>query len=71
MEYVFGRTLICKTMDMAKKVTFHEGIKAKSVTLDGDMFDPSGTLTGGAKSSSSGVLLMLQVCVLCTVLCTL
>eukprot|EP00043_Microstomoeca_roanoka_P019159 m.212439 g.212439 ORF g.212439 m.212439 type:complete len:1209 (+) comp16946_c2_seq29:185-3811(+) len=60
MEYVFGRTLICKTMDMAKKVTFHEGIKAKSVTLDGDMFDPSGTLTGGAKSSSSGVLLMLQ-----------
>eukprot|EP00049_Salpingoeca_infusionum_P003732 m.70226 g.70226 ORF g.70226 m.70226 type:complete len:1213 (+) comp12252_c0_seq3:40-3678(+) len=60
MEYVFGRTLICRTMDMAKKVTFHDKIRARSVTYDGDVFDPSGTLTGGAKASSSGVLLKLQ-----------
>ncbi|EGD75581.1 SMC2 protein [Salpingoeca rosetta] len=60
MEYVFGRTLVCRTLDMAKKVTFHDKIRARTVTLDGDVFDPSGTLTGGAKASSSGVLLALQ-----------
>lgn len=60
MEYVFGNTLVCKTMDMARKVTFHEKIRTRAVTLDGDVFDPSGTLTGGAKSSSSGVLQELQ-----------
>lgn len=43
-----------------QQVTFHEKIRTRAVTLDGDVFDPSGTLTGGAKSSSSGVLLELQ-----------
>jgi structural maintenance of chromosome 2 len=33
----------------------------KSVTYDGDVYDPSGQLTGGAKSNSAGVLLKLQV----------
>jgi structural maintenance of chromosome 2 len=47
MEWVFGQTFICKDMETAKKVTFHERILKKSVTLDGDVFDPSGTLSGG------------------------
>ena len=29
------------------QVTFDPEVKAKSVTLEGDVFDPSGTLTGG------------------------
>jgi chromosome segregation ATPase len=47
MQWVFGQTFICKDMETAKKVTFHERILKKSVTLDGDVFDPSGTLSGG------------------------
>lgn len=47
MEYVFGNTLICKDMDVAKRVTFNPGVNKKSVTLSGEMFDPQGTLTGG------------------------
>jgi len=47
MEYVFGSSFVCKDMDAAKQVTFDERINKKSVTLDGDSFDPSGTLTGG------------------------
>ncbi|NWR91082.1 SMC2 protein, partial [Furnarius figulus] len=47
MEYVFGTTLICNSMDNAKKVTFDKRIMARSVTLDGDVFDPQGTLHGG------------------------
>ncbi|NXQ87786.1 SMC2 protein, partial [Nyctibius grandis] len=47
MEYVFGTTLICNNMDNAKKVTFDKRIMTRSVTFDGDMFDPQGTLHGG------------------------
>lgn len=47
MEFVFGGVFVCKDMDTARKVAFDEKILRKCVTLDGDMFDPSGTLTGG------------------------
>ncbi|NXN74643.1 SMC2 protein, partial [Himantopus himantopus] len=47
MQYVFGTTLICNNMDNAKKVAFDKRIMTRSVTLDGDMFDPQGTLHGG------------------------
>ena len=60
MEFVFGTTLVCKTLDMAKQVTFNDKIRCKSVTLDGDVFDPAGTLTGGSSSASASVLAQLQ-----------
>ncbi|KAG7172952.1 structural maintenance of chromosomes protein 2-like [Homarus americanus] len=46
MEWVFGSSFICHDMDVAKQVTFNKNIMRKSVTLDGDVFDPAGTLTG-------------------------
>ena len=47
MEFVFGSAFVCKDMNIAKKVTFDERVMKKSVTLEGDSFDPAGTLTGG------------------------
>ncbi|NXJ98306.1 SMC2 protein, partial [Corythaixoides concolor] len=47
MEYVFGGTLVCNNISNAKKVTFDKRIMTRSVTLDGDTFDPQGTLHGG------------------------
>jgi structural maintenance of chromosome 2 len=32
----------------------------RSVTVDGDIYDPSGSLSGGSKPSSSGLLLKVQ-----------
>lgn len=52
MRYVFGRTLICQDMDSAKKVTFDRGVMTRTVTLDGDVYDPSGTLSGGSSARS-------------------
>ncbi|OCU00726.1 structural maintenance of chromosomes protein 2 isoform X1 [Xenopus laevis] len=60
MEYVFGTTLVCDTMDNAKKVTFDKRIMTKTVTLGGDTFDPQGTLSGGARSQNASVLVRLQ-----------
>ena len=60
MEYVFGSTLICEDAETAKKVTFDPAVRLKSVTLEGDVYDPSGTLSGGSSPNSSGVLVTLQ-----------
>ncbi|CAD5335627.1 unnamed protein product [Arabidopsis thaliana] len=46
MEYVFGSTFVCKTTDVAKEVAFNRDIRTPSVTLEGDIFQPSGLLTG-------------------------
>lgn len=72
MQYVFGTTLICTGMinsifnfifldgRTAKDVTFHPDIKMRSVTLEGDVYDPSGSLSGGSKPSTSGILAKLK-----------
>lgn len=60
MEYVFGSTLVCQDAETAKKVTFDPSVRMKSVTLEGDVYDPSGTLSGGSSHTSSGVLVTLQ-----------
>lgn len=60
MEYVFSDTLICDDSDSAKRVTFNREIGVKSVTLQGDVYDPSGTLSGGAAPSSNHVLVSVQ-----------
>ena len=60
MDYVFGSTLVCEDAETAKRVTFDPAVRMKSVTLEGDVYDPSGTLSGGSSPSSSGMLVTLQ-----------
>ena len=60
MEFVFGNTLIAADASTAKKVTFDPSVRLKSVTLEGDVYDPSGTLSGGSATQGSGMLLTLQ-----------
>ncbi|KAM0328197.1 hypothetical protein ACHAQA_005604 [Verticillium albo-atrum] len=60
MEYVFGNTLVCADAETAKKVTFDPNVRMRSITLEGDAYDPSGTLSGGSAPTSSGVLVTLQ-----------
>ena len=59
MDYVFGSTLICQDAETAKRVTFDQAVRMKSVTLEGDVYDPSGTLSGGSSPNTSGVLVTL------------
>lgn len=53
MEYAFGRVLICRDIDIAEKVTFHPQVKLRTITLDGDVIDPEGVLSGGAREEGS------------------
>ncbi len=42
-EFVFGQTVIVKNLDAARKI----GSSYRAVTLDGDVVNPSGAITGG------------------------
>ncbi|KAF9977056.1 Structural maintenance of chromosomes protein 2 [Actinomortierella ambigua] len=60
MAYIFGNTLICEDAETAKRVTFNRDVRMKSVTLEGDVYDPSGTLQGGSRNAGDGILVKLQ-----------
>jgi len=51
LAYVWGKTLVCADSQTAQDVTFNKAVQARSVTLDGDVFEPAGLLTGGSKPS--------------------
>ncbi|CAG9105406.1 unnamed protein product [Plutella xylostella] len=60
LRWVLGNTLVCKDLQTAKRVTYHPSVMKRCVTLDGDVFDPSGTLSGGARAKGGSILLQLQ-----------
>lgn len=60
IAYIFGDALICDDADTAKAITFSRDVGVKSVTFEGDVYDPSGTLSGGAAPNSSKILIQVQ-----------
>ncbi|XP_053685055.1 structural maintenance of chromosomes protein 2 [Sabethes cyaneus] len=60
MKFVFGHSFLADDMNVAKQVTYHRQIMCRTVTLDGDVVDPSGTLSGGAKPKGGTVLLEVE-----------
>lgn len=60
MEYVFGGMFICTNMKIASKIAFDKRIMRLCVTLDGDVCNPSGTLSGGAAKKGTPKLLAME-----------
>ena len=60
IAFVFNDTLICDDPQSAQAVTFARNVGVRSVTLEGDVYEPSGTMSGGAAPSGSGVLVRAQ-----------
>jgi len=58
VEYVFGSSLIVDGMDAANKIC--DATKTKTVTLQGDVFDPSGTISGGSNKGMGATLKKLS-----------
>ncbi|KAH8418626.1 hypothetical protein KR222_007624 [Zaprionus bogoriensis] len=56
MKYVFGSTIICKDLDVAKGLSADKNIGARCVTLEGDVVDSNGTLSGGAAPKGANIL---------------
>ncbi|XP_076945334.1 structural maintenance of chromosomes protein 2-1-like [Bidens hawaiensis] len=60
MEYVFGSTFVCKTIEAAREVAFNQKVRTTSVTLGGDIYQPSGLLTGGSRKGGGYLLRQLH-----------
>ncbi|EDX07141.1 GD25652 [Drosophila simulans] len=56
MKFCFGGTLICKDLIVAKQISYDPRINCRSVTLEGDVVDPHGTVSGGAAPKGANVL---------------
>ncbi|XP_076957697.1 structural maintenance of chromosomes protein 2-1-like [Bidens hawaiensis] len=63
MEYVFGSTFVCKTIEAAREVAFNQKVRTTSVTLGGDIYQPSGLLTGGSRKGGGDLLRQLHALV--------
>ncbi|KAH8280520.1 hypothetical protein KR018_009063 [Drosophila ironensis] len=56
MQYLFGKTLICRDMQIAKEVCYDPRIMSTCITMDGDTVDPHGTLSGGAPVKGANIV---------------
>ncbi|EDW61270.1 structural maintenance of chromosomes protein 2 [Drosophila virilis] len=56
MKFVFGGTLICKDLDVAKGLSADRNIGGRCVTLEGDVVDSNGTLSGGSAPKGANIL---------------
>lgn len=54
MQNIFGTTIVCNDDAAARKIC--EQLNIKTVTLAGDLYDPSGSLTGGHRGASGSLL---------------
>ena len=60
MKFVFGPYMVCDTPETAKQITFHPNVRVKTVTKEGDLYDPAGTITGGSAPKGGNTLMKLQ-----------
>ncbi|KAH8296937.1 hypothetical protein KR044_001157 [Drosophila immigrans] len=56
MQFVFGGILICKDLDVAKGLSADKHIGGRCVTLEGDVVDSNGTLSGGSAPKGANIL---------------
>lgn len=55
-EFLLGRTIVCQTIDDAIEVSRRMNARYKTVTLDGQVVNPGGSMTGGSTAKSAGLL---------------
>jgi len=63
MNYVFGSTIICANSTIAQRVAFDEklGLQAMAITLDGDVYNPAGILSGGDRGGVNRGPTLLEI----------
>ncbi|CXJ14883.1 chromosome segregation protein, putative [Plasmodium berghei] len=59
VKYLFNGTIICSNVELCKKITYNSNKKCSypTITLEGDKFDTSGSMSGG---SNKNINLFLQ-----------
>ena len=52
LEFLLGRTVITNDNDSASEIIKNSGFNVRAVSLGGDVFNPSGSITGGSTGKS-------------------
>ncbi|XP_044728954.1 structural maintenance of chromosomes protein 2 [Chrysoperla carnea] len=60
MQYIFGQTLIVASNEIGAKLAYDKRINVKCVSVDGDSFDPSGIVSGGAVGAAGQLLTLIK-----------
>ncbi|OQR67739.1 structural maintenance of chromosomes protein 2-like [Tropilaelaps mercedesae] len=60
MKYVFGRTLIASSLDIAEKIAYDRSVNTRTVSVCGSTCDPSGMLSGGSSAPGPSALERLE-----------
>ncbi|CBZ23397.1 structural maintenance of chromosome (SMC),putative [Leishmania mexicana MHOM/GT/2001/U1103] len=47
-DFVFGNFLVCSSLRLAQELAYNPSIKAKAVTVEGEVAEPNGLMTGGS-----------------------
>lgn len=58
--YVFGGYFVCENSEIAKGIAYDKSIGVMAVTLEGDSYDPSGSISGGSSLNNDSPLQALQ-----------
>ncbi|CAG9329662.1 unnamed protein product [Blepharisma stoltei] len=56
IAHVFGNFYVCETKEMAQRIAYSNDIRKIAVTLEGDLYDPNGSISGGQSLNSSSML---------------
>ena len=59
IEFVFGSTLVCESLEVAQKVAFSPNIRVRTATVGGEVVEPSGVLEGGSRKHEIDALASL------------
>jgi structural maintenance of chromosome 2 len=60
MSYVFGKAFVCRDTATARAVAFDNNVLTNCVTVEGDLLNPGGLLTGGSRNGGVSVLAKLH-----------
>ncbi|PWU97872.1 putative structural maintenance of chromosome 3 [Trypanosoma cruzi] len=47
-EHVYGQFFVCSSLELAQELAFNPAVRCKAVSLDGDVAEPNGLMTGGS-----------------------
>jgi chromosome segregation protein len=56
IKYLLGAVIVAEDIDYATAIAKNQGYRVKVVTLDGQVVNPGGSLTGGSIAKNSGLL---------------
>ena len=56
VKYLLGAVIVAEDIDYATAIAKNQGYRVKVVTLDGQVVNPGGSLTGGSVAKNSGLL---------------